>query len=91
MMLRYLCNEKNGPEYDFFGGTMIASFAFYLCPTCFYACESPAKEHEHALLRVDPGLPGDEKRKPVTDRNGRILSAAPRWFYEAIREVKSDP
>jgi hypothetical protein len=62
--------------------------AFYLCPTCFYACETPDKDHEHALLRVDPGLPGNEKRKPITDRDGRILSAAPRWFHEAILQTK---
>ena len=67
---------------------MNVSVVFYLCPTCFYASESSDTEHEHALLRVDPGLPGDEKRKPVTDRNGRILSAAPRWFYEAMMQSR---
>jgi hypothetical protein len=64
-------------------------FAFYLCPTCFYASESPDIDHEHPLLRVDPGLPGDERRKPVTDHSGRILSAAPRWFSEAILQIRS--
>lgn len=59
------------------------SLAFYLCPTCFYACDIPEDFHEHVLLRVDPGLPGDERRKPLTDPGGRILSAAPYWFYEA--------
>lgn len=68
---------------------MIASLAFYLCPICFYACETPDKDHEHALLLVDPGLPGDERRKPVTDRNGLILSAAPRWFYDAVMQTKT--
>jgi len=67
---------------------MIVSLAFYLCPTCFYACETPDKDHEHALLRVDPGLPGDEKRKPVTDSKGRILSAAPQWFHEAMIQTR---
>jgi hypothetical protein len=64
------------------------SLAFYLCPTCFYASEFSEPEHEHALLRVDPGLPGDERRKPLTDRNGRILSPAPRWFYDAILQTR---
>jgi len=68
---------------------MITSLAFYLCPTCFYASETLEDEHEHTLLRVDPGLPGDERRKPVTDRNGQILSAAPRWFYEAVIQTKT--
>jgi hypothetical protein len=63
---------------------MKSSLVFYLCPICFYASESPDDAHEHALLRVDPGLPGDEKRKPITNRTGQILSAAPRWFHEAV-------
>jgi len=63
---------------------MKTSLVFYLCPICFYTCESPDDVHEHVLLRVDPGLPGDERRKPMTDSRGRILSAAPRWFHEAV-------
>jgi hypothetical protein len=68
---------------------MNASLVFYLCPNCFYASEMPDDGHEHALLRVDPGLPGDERRKPVTDSNGHILSAAPRWFHEAVFQTKT--
>ena len=67
---------------------MNASMTFYLCPTCFYASETPDSMHEHMLLRMDPGLPGSERRKPVTDNNGRILSAAPRWFSEAVLYTK---
>ena len=63
---------------------MNASLVFYLCPNCFYASDFPDESHEHALLRVDPGLPGDDRRKPITDRVGHILSPAPRWFHEAI-------
>jgi len=68
---------------------MNASLVFYLCPNCFYASDFPDDSHEHALLRVDPGLPGDERRKPIMDRNGRILSPAPRWFHDAVTEVKT--
>lgn len=67
---------------------MNAALIFYLCPTCFYASETPDDSHEHALLRVDPGLPGDERRKPITDREGLILSPAPYWFYEAILQKR---
>lgn len=70
---------------------MNASVVFYLCPICFYASETLEPEHEHALLRVDPGLPGDERRKPVTDRDGHILSPAPRWFYAALCEDRITP
>ena len=67
---------------------MNTSLVFYLCPTCFYASETADDGHEHALLRVDPGLTGDERRKPVTDQNGDILSPAPYWFYEAILQAR---
>jgi hypothetical protein len=70
---------------------MNTSSVFYLCPNCFYASEIPDERHEHALLRVDPGLPSDEKRKPVTALNGQILSAAPRWFHEAILQARMAP
>lgn len=66
---------------------MNTSLVFYLCPNCFYASQTP-DDHEHALLRVDPGLPGDERRKPVMDQSGHILSPAPRWFYEAILQAR---
>lgn len=67
---------------------MNTSLVFYLCPTCFYASETPDCGHEHALLCVDPGLPGDERRKPITDQHGHILSPAPRWFHEAIVQAR---
>jgi len=67
---------------------MNTSSVFYLCPRCFYASKSPDEHHEHTLLRVDPGLPGDERRKPVTDQLGHILSPAPRWFHEAVAELR---
>ena len=70
---------------------MNAKMIFYLCPTCFYASESAEPEHEHTLLRVHPALPSDERRKPMTDHNGQILSAAPRWFYEAIIQARVAP
>ena len=73
------------------GGPMNTSLIFYLCPTCFYASQTPDVGHEHALLRVDPGLPGDERRKPVSDQSGHILSPAPRWFHEAIFQARITP
>jgi hypothetical protein len=70
---------------------MNASVVFYLCPNCFYASESPDDGHEHVLLRLDPGPPGDERRKPVTDQHGHILSPAPRWFHEAVLQARIAP
>jgi hypothetical protein len=68
---------------------MNSSTIFYLCPICFYACENPDAGHEHPLLRMDPGLPGDERRKPLSDHNGHILSPAPRWFHEALVQTRA--
>ncbi len=68
---------------------MNTSLVFYLCPNCFYASETSDEHHEHVLVRVDPGLPGDERRKPITDQNGHILSPAPRWFHEAMMEART--
>jgi hypothetical protein len=65
------------------------SLIFYLCPICFYASSIPDAGHEHPLLRVDPGLPNDERRKPITDPKGHIQSAAPRWFYEAVQQART--
>ena len=70
---------------------MNTSLIFYLCPTCFYGSEISDLSHEHALLRIDPGLPGDERRKPIIDRHGHILSPAPRWFHEAILQARMTP
>jgi hypothetical protein len=73
------------------GEVMNASSIFYLCPTCFYASDIPDSGHEHTLLRVDPGLPGDERRKPIIDQHGHILSPAPRWFHEAVFQTRLTP
>jgi len=68
---------------------MNTSFVFYLCPTCFYACADEDECHEHTLLRVDPGPPGDESRKPIADHSGKILSPAPLWFHEALLRARA--
>lgn len=67
------------------------SMIFYLCPACFYASATQDGEHEHPLLRVDPGQPGEERRKPLIDKEGRILDPAPRWFHEAVLRARMNP
>jgi hypothetical protein len=61
---------------------------FYICPSCFYTRETLDNNHKHPMLCVDPGAPGDERRKPVMDRNGQILTPAPRWFQEALLQTR---
>ena len=62
---------------------------FYLCPICFRVCESEAECHEHVMILCDTGHLGDERRKPIEDRDGNLVSRAPRWYLEAVRkEIK---
>ena len=57
---------------------------FYICPICFQVCESEQECHAHRMVECYPGEPGDERRKPVTDHFGQIVSRAPRWYLEAV-------
>jgi hypothetical protein len=56
---------------------------FFMCPVCFRVCESERECHQHTTVECRAGAVGDERRKPVTDRFGRYVSRAPRWFLEA--------
>jgi hypothetical protein len=40
------------------------------------------------LIQCDPGEPGDERRKPVTDPDGVLLTQAPRWYLEATGGIQ---
>ena len=59
---------------------------FYLCPICFRVCESEAECHDHVMILCDTGQIGDERRKPIEDRDGKLVSRAPRWYLEAVRK-----
>lgn len=58
---------------------------FYICPICFRVREDESECHEHLMILCDYGHPGDERRKPVSDRFGNLVSRAPRWYLEAVR------
>jgi len=57
---------------------------FYMCPICFRVCESESECHEHRMVICKTGHPGDQRRKPVTDRFGNLVSRAPLWYLEAV-------
>lgn len=61
---------------------------FYICPICFRVCETEAECHEHVMVLCETGHPGDERRKPVEDRFGNLVSRAPRWYLEAVSEER---
>jgi hypothetical protein len=57
---------------------------FYLCSLCFEVFDHDGEHHGHRLIFCDAGEPGDERRKPIINGNGRLQSTAPRWFLEAV-------
>jgi hypothetical protein len=59
---------------------------FYICPICFRVCETESECHEHRMVLCETGHPGDERRKPVPDQFGNLVSRAPRWYLEAVRK-----
>lgn len=63
---------------------MSAVYTFYICPVCFNAGEDLEECHQHLMIRCEPGTPDLERRKPLMDATGRILTHAPRWFLEAV-------
>lgn len=63
---------------------MNTHYMFYLCPTCFESRETEDTAHMHVMLCCDPGLPADERRRPLIDTVGRLHTRAPRWFLETV-------
>lgn len=61
----------------------------YICPMCFQTCESQKMCHEHLMICCEPGEWGDARRRPVMDSQGRLRSAAPRWFLEATGRMQA--
>jgi hypothetical protein len=63
---------------------MNTSHTFYICPICFTVCDEWRECHDRPMILCDAGEPGDERRKPLRDNTGRLISHAPRWFLEAV-------
>lgn len=61
---------------------MSPTSTFYLCPVCFTASEHQDVCHDHAMTLIDPGAPGDLRRRPVLNGHGRLKTMAPRWYLE---------
>lgn len=60
----------------------------YICPICFRVCESETECHNHMMVSCDTGNPGDERRKPIKDRFGNLVSRAPQWYLEALNKER---
>lgn len=61
---------------------------FYICPICFQVCEDEKECHAHRMVECNPGEYGDDRRKPVSDRFGQLVSRAPRWYLEAVGWIR---
>ena len=69
---------------------MAAEHIIYIS-TCFRICESKDVDCEHpGWITCDVGEEGDERRKPITDEHGNLLSRAPRWFLEGLGIVAAE-
>jgi hypothetical protein len=68
---------------------MSSSQNFYICPICFRVSEIQDATHEHRMVQCQVGRPGDERRKPVSDRFGHMVSRAPRWYLEAVGWIEA--
>jgi hypothetical protein len=64
--------------------------AYYFCPVCFDLVDASIELHPHRLVRIYPGAPGSERRKPVHSSNGDIQSRAPLWFLEALHLARQE-
>jgi hypothetical protein len=62
---------------------------FFICPICFRVCETESECHNHKMVICKAGQPGDERRKPVTDRFGNMASRAPLWYLEALTKERN--
>ena len=61
---------------------------FYICPVCFRVCDTKIECHAHQLLECQVGDLKDDRRKPITNHFGKLVSRAPRWYLEAQGWVK---
>ena len=60
---------------------------FYICPVCFAVSEEPGMHHDRQMVHCDELPVGDERLKPIINKQGDLESHAPRWFLEAVWEA----
>ena len=78
-------NQENSGAYQSYGGLRMENEKIlYICPVCFQTCESETECHAHKMIECNLGHFGDERRKPVIDNFGNMVSRAPRWYLEAV-------
>ena len=54
----------------------------YVCQECFTMAGEARTCCEHKMIRLDAGIPGDERSKPLMDERGNLKTRAPLWWVE---------
>lgn len=60
---------------------------FYICPVCFAVSETPGDHHDRRMIHCEELPVGDERLKPIVNKEGDLKTHAPRWFLEAVWEA----
>jgi hypothetical protein len=61
---------------------------FYMCAACFRTSDEAENCHNRPMLHCDTGCWGDECRKPPVTADGRLLTRAPQWWLQHLRDAQ---
>ncbi len=65
-----------------------ADRSVYICRVCHLVGLKPLSCHPGRSVACDAGAPGDERSKPLFDRQGRLVTRAPKWWVDACFHEK---
>ncbi len=60
----------------------------HICMTCHRVGEEPTSCHAGQSRPCDVGDPGNQRRLPLFDARGNLLTRAPKWWVEACFKAK---
>ncbi len=63
-----------------------ATRAIYVCRICHRVDQRPMTCHPGQSVKCDAGTFGDERSRPLFDKNGRLVTRAPKWWVEACMD-----
>jgi hypothetical protein len=58
----------------------------YICRICHRVDQRPMTCHPGQSVTCDAGSFGDERSRPLFDKNGRLVTRAPKWWVDACME-----
>jgi hypothetical protein len=65
-----------------------AGRSVYICRVCHLVGLKPLNCHPGNSVVCDAGEPGDERSKPLFDRQGRLVTRAPKWWVDECFQGK---